>query len=208
MARLISHPQHAIKPSLSRKAVLVGVFYFMGIIMSKITQEYLHELFNYKDGVLYWKVARQRIIVGDIAGTLRLDGYQYIGIDGKTYKRSRLVFCMHHGYFPELLVDHINRIKNDDKIGNMREISQQCNIRNCDNYKTNTSSIKGTGWNKQEQKWLAYVTVNSKFKYLGKYKSFCDAVCARLAAEQCLNWGGCDSSSPAYQYVQKMLGKL
>jgi len=28
------------------------------------------------------------------------------------------------------------------------------------------------------------------------------AVCARLAAEQCLDWERCDSNSPAYQYVQ------
>lgn len=47
-------------------------------------------------------------------------------------------------------------------------------------------------------------------KYLHKilnYNPNDEAVCHRLAAEQCVNWPGCDSSSPAYQYVQKMLRK-
>ena len=47
--------------------------------------------------------------------------------------------------------------------------------------------------------------INYKKIYLGIYKDFDEAVCVRLAVEQCVNWEGCDSNSPAYQYVQKML---
>ena len=50
--------------------------------------------------------------------------------------------------------------------------------------------------------------VNQKIKNLGGYKNFDEAVCHRLAAEQCLVWDGCDNSSTAYQYVQKMLSGM
>ena len=49
--------------------------------------------------------------------------------------------------------------------------------------------------------WLAYIYINSKMYKLGRYLVLEDAVCARLAAEQCLNWNDCDDSSSAYQFV-------
>ncbi len=39
-------------------------------------------------------------------------------------------------------------------------------------------------------------------RYLGTYDNFDNAVLARLAAEQCLGWAGCDNSSPAYKYAK------
>lgn len=73
------------------------------------------------------------------------------------------------------------------------------------NNRINTSGIKGVVWHKRHEKWMARIKVNGKLKYLGYYTDFDDAVCARLSAEQCLDWAGCDSSSPAYKHVQRML---
>jgi Fe-S oxidoreductase len=78
-------------------------------------------------------------------------------------------------------------------------------MRNTGNHKNNISGVKGVWWNKNRKRWNAYIFVNTKLKYLGAYKNFDEAVCTRLAIEQCLNWDGCDSNSPAYQYVQKIL---
>ncbi|MCP4373526.1 MAG: hypothetical protein GY797_36295 [Deltaproteobacteria bacterium] len=44
--------------------------------------------------------------------------------------------------------------------------------------------------------------INGINKYLGTYNNFDNAVCARLAGEQCVNWSGCDSNSPAFKYVK------
>ena len=59
----------------------------------------LNELFEYKDGNLYWKKRlSQRAKIGDKAGYLRKDGYVNIRINNKNYKAHRLVFVFHHDY--------------------------------------------------------------------------------------------------------------
>jgi hypothetical protein len=110
-----------------------------------------------------------------------------------------------HGYFPENQIDHINRNPADNWFENLREVSQMCNTRNSRTYYTNTSGVKGVSFKEDSLKWRAEVTVNFKSKHLGFYDDFADAVCARLAAEQCLGWAGCDKDSSAHKYVKELL---
>jgi hypothetical protein len=176
----------------------------------KLTQKRLKELLHYnpETGIFIWKINRQgNKVKGNEAGWIDKDGYKIIRIDYKNYRTHRLAWFYKKGYFPENEIDHINRIKTDNRWKNLREISRQCNSRNSGNYITNTSGIKGVYWDTNHDKWIAQLWLNNKLKRLGGYKNFDNAVCARLAAEQCLNWGGCDNNSPAYNYVQKMLKK-
>jgi len=160
--------------------------------------------YNHETGIFIWKIPKPGgIKVGDIAGTLRTDGYIQIEADRKLYYAHRLAWFFKYGYSPENNIDHIDRIKHHNWISNLREVSNQCNARNCGNFINNTSGVKGVSWDKNRGKWFAHVAINNKPKNLGEYFSFSNAVCARLAAEQCLDWEGCDSNSPAYQYVQK-----
>lgn len=173
----------------------------------KLTYEKLHEILHYDPdtGIFVWKkqVARH-IKVGDIAGC-DAHGYIRIGIYGKLYYAQRLAWMYVHGYFPEKDIDHLDRIRHHNCINNLREASMQCNIRNTGNRTDNTSGVKGVSWNKEKNKWQARIAVDGVQKNLGYFKDFDEAVCARLSGEQCLGWSGCDSSSPAYQYVQKIL---
>jgi hypothetical protein len=66
--------------------------------------------------------------------------------------------------------------------------------------------VQGVSWDKQTQRWKAQIQIGKKKHYLGYHLAFLEAVCHRLAAEQCLNWGSCDSSSPAYQHVHNSMG--
>lgn len=176
---------------------------------SKLTQKRLKELlyYNSKTGIFRWRISRRNIKKGDIAGYKKKRGYIVIQIDYKFYKAHRLVWLYENGYFPEPGLDHRDRIKHHNWISNLREASQQCNMRNYGNPKDNTSGVKGVYWNKAKNKWNAQIVVNKKNFYLGLYKDFSEAACARLAAEQCLDWSDCDSSSPAFKYVQKMLNE-
>lgn len=45
--------------------------------------------------------------------------------------------------------------------------------------------------------------VDKKSNYIGIFTDFGEAVAYRLAVEQCLGWENCDSSSPAYQHIQR-----
>jgi len=167
-----------------------------------ISYDKVKELFNYNNGNLIRKVKTAICCnVGDIVGNQRKDGYTQVKIDGKLYLTHRLIFLYHHGYLPENEIDHINRIKNDNRIENLREVSQSCNRRNCGNPKNNTSNIKGIYLNTKNNKWRAQIKINNIVKNLGNFDNKEDAVLARLAAEQCLNWSKCDDNSPAYQYA-------
>jgi len=170
----------------------------------KLTQKRLKEALHYDSdtGVFVWIVAlARRIKTGDVAGFPDC-GYIKIGIDGEEYKAHRLAWLYVYGYFPENEIDHKDRIRCHNWIKNLREVSHKCNIRNTGNHKDNKSGVKGVCWAKHAKKWLATIGVDNKLKHLGIYKNFDNAVCARLAAEQCLDWSGCDSSSPAFKYVQ------
>lgn len=173
--------------------------------MNKLTQERLKEILHYNSdtGVFTRLVSStNRVKVGDMAGSLKKDGYLTITIKTDAYLAHRLAWLYIYGYFPEYGIDHINRNPSDNRIINLREVSQTCNTRNCGNRKHNTSGVKGVGWHKQSKKWRARIDVFKIQKNLGCYANFQEAVCARLAAEQCVNWSGCDANSPAFQYVK------
>ena len=178
--------------------------------MPKLTQARLKNLLYYDPetgmftGVLPKKGTGG---VGSIAGTIDRDGYRAIMIDGKKYTASRLAFLYIEGYFPEFFVDHKNRIKDDNKWGNLRHVSRQCNNRNAGNSSNNTSGVKGVHYDNRTKKWIAQIMINRKKCHLGYYEDFDNAVCARFAGEQFLNWASCDSNSPAFKYVQKNIIK-
>lgn len=179
-------------------------------MLNKLTQKRLKELLHYDPLSGNWTRLKSVTnngfsCVGRIAGTITDQGYRKIAIDGKKYKSSRLAFLYIEGYFPENIVDHINKKKCDDRWCNLREVSKSCNMRNTKVRANNKSGITGVFWATKDNRWRSYIHYNRKTHSLGDYKNFDNAACARLAGEQCLNWEGCDTSSPAYQYVQKML---
>lgn len=157
--------------------------------------------YNPYTGIFFWKNNQGSMIAGTEAGCNRYDGRIQIRIDKKPYLAHRLAWFYSYGYMPENDLDHIDRNPKNNRIDNLREVSRSCNMRNCGNPNTNTSGIKGVCWDKRVGKWQAHITVDIRTYNLGYYHDFDDAVCARLAAEQCLDWAGCDSSSPAYKYT-------
>ena len=106
-------------------------------------------------------------------------------------------------YLPENEIDHINRIKDDNRWCNLREVSRQCNVRNCSIGKNNKSGITGVGWVKKCNKWCSRITVSRKTICLGNYKEFSDAVKARWDAEVKYNFPNCNTTSSAYEYLKE-----
>jgi hypothetical protein len=137
---------------------------------------------------------------GDLVGSIDKNGYLVTSIDNKKYFLSNLAFLFMLGYLPENGVDHKNRIRSDNRWSNLREVSKQCQSRNQKIPITNKSGVKGISKTKHG-KWLVNIKINGKTYNLGAYWDLLEAVYHRLAAEQCLGWEGCDSSSSAYQFV-------
>lgn len=173
-----------------------------------LTQFELKKVFNYnkKTGDFTRKKEWCGKKIGSKAGCKSCYGYLTVNINKKRYSLHRLAWLYVYGYFPENNLDHIDRNPSNNKIDNLREASKSCNIRNTGNWKNNKSGVKGVTW--EGRRWRSGISSYGKYIALGRYKSFDDAVCARLAGEQALNWSDCDSSSPAFQYVKKYIQRV
>jgi len=166
-------------------------------------KKHLH--YDPKTGIFTRKISRASVKYGDTAGCLSGSGYLYIGVCGHYFRAHRLAWLYTYGYLPENDIDHINKIKTDNRIENLREVSRACNRFNIGNQKNSSTGVKGVHYTNigGYYYWLAHIRINNKLRNLGYYKDFDEAVCARLAAEQCLDRRYCESDSPAYQHVFK-----
>jgi HNH endonuclease len=128
-------------------------------------------LFEYRDGRLFWKVARSNIIkVGQEAGHFNKQHQRReIRVNSKLIHTHRIIFLMFHGYIPAM-IDHINRNKDDNRIENLREVTKSQNELNKGISKRNTSGIKGVTFDKDLNKWKAQLYIDGKVTHLGVFK--------------------------------------
>lgn len=142
-----------------------------------ITRELLLELFEYREGELFWKKKtsnKSRINIGDKVGFLK-NGYLVAGIDGRLYKNHNLIYLMHHGELPDI-VDHIDGNSLNNKIENLRPVTINQNNQNRKKPKNNSSGVKGINWDKQSQSWKVGLMKDKKSIHLGYYMDFDEAV--------------------------------
>lgn len=173
-----------------------------------VSQSEVRSLFNYKkdSGELIWikkSSLFSNVPVGSAAGYKMSDGYLSVKINGRLYLHHRIIWLWMYGYFPEGDIDHIDRDRSNNRLNNLREVSRQCNIRNSKVGKLNNTGVKGVRWFGRDNKWRAYIKVNNVSIWLGDFLDFSEAVAHRLAAEQCLGWDGCDSTSSAFLFIRR-----
>ena len=106
-------------------------------------------------------------------------GYVITTIDGKKKLLHRLLLKV-EGKNP---IDHINGNPLDNRKSNLRECTVQQNTMNTITCKSNKSGIKGVSFDKSRNKWRAYITLNDKQLYLGRYDAKEEAIEARKQAE-------------------------
>lgn len=131
-----------------------------------LTQQMLKDRLYYEDGKLYWKKTLSNAVkVNTEAGTLNQVGYRQISLtfDKKRYLvlTHRLVYLYHFGFMPKE-IDHINLIKTDNRIENLREATRSQNIVNNTPRKDNTSGQTGIYFCKSTNKWIARVWKGGK----------------------------------------------
>jgi hypothetical protein len=164
--------------------------------MSKSTTllnaDYVRSRLSYEFGKLFWiprplshfsearycKTWNTRY-AGTEAGTIRDkikgDFRCYIGIDHiSDILRSRLVWLIHNGTWPDLL-DHKNRNPLDDRIENLRIATSMQNGANSGVRKHSKSGVKGVHLHRQSMKWIAQIRENGKGTYLGIFDDINDA---------------------------------
>jgi hypothetical protein len=137
-----------------------------------MTQDELKELLSYDHLTGLFKRLKQtsrRIKVGQDAGWKDAHGYLNICLHGRKWKAHRLAWLYMTGSFPAGEIDHINRVKDDNRFCNLRDVDRVANELNKGIQSNNTSGFKGVSYQKQSGKWEAYICRNKRKKSLGVF---------------------------------------
>lgn len=94
------------------------------------------------------------------------DGYLVVVYSRKSIRLHRLAWFMTHGELPKE-IDHINRVKTDNRISNLRECSRSENMQNIGTRKDNKTGFKGVGWCNSAKKYRARCIVDGTRRTLG-----------------------------------------
>lgn len=121
-----------------------------------ITSKYLRQILEYdpETGVFRWKEKTSKhsnVEIGSIAGFRTATDYIFISILNKEYAAHRLAWLYVHDEWPSEFIDHINGVKYDNKISNLREASHSENQWNHKIRKDNRSGFKGVSYNKKSK---------------------------------------------------------
>lgn len=144
--------------------------------MSKITLEQLRGLLSYDpdNGLFTWTVSpNRRIKAGSIAGTTASRGYWCIKLLGKRYYAHRLAWLYSTGHWPSLNVDHINRVKTDNRLCNLRDVT--CAVNSGNTHRTKTD-YPGISWSEKRGKWRVYMRIGGARVDFGYFKSLDSAI--------------------------------
>lgn len=152
---------------------------------SELTAERVREILAYDPevGVFTWRVRpsrNSRLKAGDVAGMDTGRGYLRIGIGYRLFPVHRLAWLYVHGMWPTNQIDHINGVKADNRITNLRDIDSFGNCQNVGPTSRNTSGYRGVSL--VQGRWRAMLKSKNKQHYLGMFSDIKDAARAYAVA--------------------------
>lgn len=103
------------------------------------------------------------------------EGYRVGGIQDATYRGHRVIWAMVYGYWPEEDIDHVNGLRDDNRLINLREASRTQNNMNSGLRSDNSSGYRGVYFNKQRNAWHARVHAHGKAKHIGFFSDASEA---------------------------------
>jgi hypothetical protein len=87
----------------------------------------------------------------------------------KTHQLVAMAFLNHIVCGHDLVIDHINEIKSDNKLENLQIVSNRLNVSKSQKFKS--SIYTGVSWNKRAKKWISYIKVKDKLNHLGYFNN-------------------------------------
>jgi len=134
-----------------------------------LTQDFLHSIYEYRDGDLYYRHSRGTAKAGKKVGYQSKDKVTHVFIDRKSYLLHRLIFLMHYGYLP-YMVDHIDGDRSNNRIENLRAATHAENCWNAKSRKDSKTGVKNVKFDNALQKYMVRVTVNKQRHFIGSYE--------------------------------------
>jgi hypothetical protein len=143
-----------------------------------------------QDGRFTWKVAAsRRYQAGRAAGSINGRGYRGIMIEGKWYAAHRLAWLYVYGQWPSGQIDHINGVRDDNRIANLRDVGQEVNLQNHRQARASSktgllgvSAVPG-------DKFIARIKSGGVKVHLGTFATADDAHAAYVLAKRALHPG-------------------
>jgi hypothetical protein len=156
-----------------------------------LTAERLREVLDYEreTGLFRWRIYRSRgARAGDLAGSLKRHGYVLITIDGVSYYAHRLVWFHEHGRWPSGMIDHLDGVRSNNRIGNMRDTTQYVNQQN----RATETRCNGSGFIgafRHGRRWMSKIMANGVLHKLGTFDTPEQAHAAYVSAKRTLHQG-------------------
>jgi hypothetical protein len=110
-------------------------------------------------------------------------GYRQGSVFNKKLTGHRVAWAIQHGAWPSHEIDHINGVRDDNRLANLRDVTSSENGRNSRKPAHNTSGSVGVSWCESRGKWVAYIRTNGKVVNLGRFSQKVDAIAMRRSAE-------------------------
>ena len=136
-----------------------------------------HYAYDPINGVLYNKKRNMRPV-----GYQDSLGYILVRFEGKLRKAHRICYLLYHGYVDsQKVIDHINGVRADNRIENLRLVTQQINSTNCISDKQKRPNL---GVTKRGNRWGARIYYSGKSYWLGSFETKEEALTARELGEE------------------------
>ena len=154
----------------------------------ELTAERLRELLSYDPNAGQFRRQKKcETAIGSIAGSKCGLGYIRISVDGRRYYAHRLAWLYIYGKWPTEEVDHINGVRDDNGIENLRQATHAENQQNRALRRDNTSGYTGVRFHPlrtRKKRWTASISIEGKRLYLGNFETEKEAVAAYATAKE------------------------
>ena len=154
---------------------------------NQFTKEAANYWFAY-NGDLLWRNCSKKRLVGRVAGGMDEEGYRTLKMNKRHYRVHNVVWNIHHGAIPPgLSVDHINRVRDDNRIENLRLATPSGQATNVTRpeiaplRKDNTSGYPGITRHR-DGGWIVRASKNGVRRYLGYFQVLEAAIQAKEKA--------------------------
>lgn len=152
-----------------------------------LTAERLRKLLDYspETGEFRWRFGRRGVSAARVTWSPDSYGYYQISVDGRTYKAHRLAWLYVHGAWPPDQIDHINGIRGDNRIVNLREATRAENQGNQRKARSdNKTGLLGVFRAGGSSKFRAQICLRGNKLHIGYFSTAEEAHQAYLAAKR------------------------
>jgi phage gp46-like protein len=131
-------------------------------------------IYDGETGRFLWAISFRGVNRGSMAGgSSKAKGYMRIQVDGQQYAAHRLAWLYVYGCWPSFEIDHINGVRHDNRISNLRDVSRAVNSQNIQKARSDNKSagLIGASWNKRAKKFSAQIVVGGRKRHLGLFQT-------------------------------------